>query len=155
MIKESNSYLTFELGKEKFAIKVDCVHEVVEFGQVTKIPQAAAYMVGIVNLRGKVLPLIDTKIKLGLPPAIPTPKTRIMVLDIPGLEGTIQIGAIVDLAREVVEIRDGDIHLPGELEKENINFPVSGIVNNHGDITMIMDIRKVFSLVEVPQEVQN
>ena len=66
MKNKSNAYLTFALGEEKFAIRVDHVQEVVEFGQVTKVPNAPNYMLGIINLRGRVLPLLDAKLKLGL-----------------------------------------------------------------------------------------
>src|SRR4051812_23287406 len=109
MKNESNAYLTFALGEEKFAIPVDRVQEVVEFGQVTKVPNAPAYMLGIINLRGRVLPLLDTKLKLGLTATVPTQRTRIMLLDILTHDDkSLQIGALVDIAREVVEISDAE-----------------------------------------------
>src|SRR6185436_10612983 len=106
----SNAYLTFALGEEKFAIPVDYVQEVVEFGQVTKVPNAPEYMLGIINLRGRVLPLLDTKLKLGLPASTRSNKSRIMVLDLQ-LEDdkNLQIGAMVDIAREVIEISKNQI----------------------------------------------
>src|SRR6478609_7916405 len=110
MKNEFNSYLTFALGDEKFAIPVDHVQEVVEFGQVTKVPNAPVYMLGIINLRGRVLPLLDTKLKLGLTATVRTQKSRIMVLDIQTEDDkNLQIGAMVDVAREVVEINDNEI----------------------------------------------
>jgi purine-binding chemotaxis protein CheW len=150
MKNESNAYLTFALGEEKFAIPVDHVQEVVEFGQVTKVPNAPEYMLGIINLRGRVLPLLDTKRKLGLAATERTQKSRIMVLDIQTQEDkSLQIGAIVDIAREVVEIADADIQEAPEFENLRTSAPITGVVNNHGDITMIMDITKVFSINEV------
>lgn len=152
MKNESNAYLTFGLGDEKFAIPVQHVHEVVEFGHVTKVPNAPDYMLGIINLRGRVLPLLDTKLKLGLSATIHTQKSRIMVLDIhTDDDKNIQIGALVDIAREVVEISDSQIQEAPDIENLNTSAPVTGIVNDHGDITMIMDITKVFSVSEVAQ----
>lgn len=152
MKNESNAYLTFALGEEKFAISVDHVQEVVEFSQVTKVPNAPAYMVGIINLRGRVLPLLDTKLKLGLAATERTQKSRIMVLDIQTEEEkSIQIGAMVDVAREVMEINNDEIQEAPEFEDLKTSAPITGIVNNHGDITMIMDITKVFSVNEVLQ----
>jgi purine-binding chemotaxis protein CheW len=152
MKRESNAYLTFSLGEEKFAIPVDHVQEVVEFGQVTKVPNAPEYMLGIINLRGRVLPLLDTKLKLGLTATARTQRSRIMVLDIQTQEDkSIQIGAVVDIAREVIEITDTDIQEAPEFENLKTSAPITGIVNNHGDITMIMDIAKVFSVSEVVQ----
>jgi purine-binding chemotaxis protein CheW len=147
MKNNSNAYLTFALGEEKFAIPVDHVQEVVEFGQVTKVPNAPAYMLGIINLRGRVLPLLDTKLKLGLSATAITQKCRIMILDIQTAEDkNYQIGAMVDFAREVVEIGDAEIQEAPEFENLKTTAPITGIVNNHGDITMIMDITRVFSM---------
>jgi purine-binding chemotaxis protein CheW len=149
MNNESNAYLTFALGEEKFAIPVEHVQEVVELGQVTKVPYAPAYMLGIINLRGRVLPLLDTKLKLGLPAAERTQKSRIMVLDIQTDDKNLQIGALVDVAREVVEIPEKEIQDAPEFEDLKTTAPITGIVNDHGSITMIMDIAKVFSVNEI------
>src|SRR6478736_1366329 len=152
MKNESNPYLTFALGEERFAIPVDLVQEVVEPGHITKVPNAPSYMLGIINLRGRVLPLLDTRLKLGLTAIARTPKTRVMVLDIvTGDDKNLQIGAMVDIAREVVEISNQEIQDAPEFENLKTAAPITGIVNNHGDITMIMDINKVFSVNEVVQ----
>ena len=150
MKNDSNAYLTFALGHEKFAIKVEYVQEVVEFGQFTRVPNAPAYMLGIINLRGRVLPLLDTKLKLGLQATERTVKSRIMVLDIQtGDDKSLQIGAMVDIAREVVEISDGEIQEAPDFENLKTEAPITGIVNHQGDITMIMDIAKVFSVNDI------
>jgi purine-binding chemotaxis protein CheW len=147
MNNKTNAYLTFALGDEKFAIPVDHVQEVVEFGQVTKVPNAPIYMLGIINLRGRVLPLLDTKLKLGLAATNITQKSRVMILDIQTAEDkNYQIGAMVDFAREVVEIDDTEIQDAPEFENLKSSAPITGLVNNHGDITMIMDITRVFSM---------
>jgi purine-binding chemotaxis protein CheW len=152
MTADSNSYLTFGLGNEKFAIPVDHVQEVVEFGQVTKVPNAPEYMLGIINLRGRVLPLLDTKLKLGLPATKQSQKSRIMVLDL-HLEDdkNLQIGAMVDVAREVIEISANEIQDAPDFEDLKSSAPITGIVNKHGDITMIMDITRVFSTKEITE----
>jgi purine-binding chemotaxis protein CheW len=150
MKDEANAYLTFVLGDEKFAIPVDHVQEIVEFGQVTKVPNAPEYMLGIINLRGRVLPLLDTKLKLGLRATVPTQKCRVLVLEIQtGDDKLLHIGAMVDVAREVVEINVRDIQDAPEFENLKTSAPVTGIVNNQGDITLIMDIKKVFTLNEL------
>lgn len=152
MKEDSKAYLTFVLGNEKFAIPVDHVQEVVEFGQVTKVPHAPEYMLGIINLRGRVLPLLDTKLKLGLVKTEITKKSRIMVLEIQeSQEKSLQIGAMVDVATEVVEIHDHDIQDAPEFEDLKTTAPITGLVNNQGDITMIMDIHKVFSINELTE----
>ena len=150
MKNESNAYLTFALSTEKFAIPVELVQEIVEFGQVTKIPKAPEYMLGIINLRGRVLPLLDTKLKLGLPATVRTPKSRVMVLEIQIADDkSMQIGALVDVAREVVEISEKEIVDAPEFKDLKTTAPITGIVNDHGNITMIMDINRVFSATEL------
>jgi len=137
------------LGDEKFAISVDSVQEVVELDHITKVPQTPDYMLGIINLRGKILPLLDTCLKLGLPPTERTKKNRILILDIHEDNKAIQIGAIVDLAREVVEIQHQQIQRAQDIEQYKNATPITGIVNNNGDITMIMDISRVFSVNDI------
>ena len=152
MKNDSTSYLTFALGDEKFAIPVDLVQEVVEFGQVTKVPNAPSYMLGIINLRGRVLPLLDTKLKLGLSATTLSHKSRIMVLDLQLADDkNLQIGAMVDLAKEVVEITESEIQEAPEFEDLKTSAPIKGIVNKQGDITMIMDINRVFSTKEITE----
>jgi len=149
MKTDLNAYLTFALGDENFAIPVTHVQEVVEFGQVTKVPHAPPYMMGIINLRGRVLPLLDTRLKLGLPSSDITSKTRVMVLDLQLDEKNIQLGVLVDVAREVIEFGADEILDAPEIENLKSTAPVTGIVNNQGKITMIMDIHRVFSFNEV------
>lgn len=147
---ESKAYLTFSLGNEKFAIMVENVQEIVELDQVTKVPNAPQYMLGIINLRGKVLPLLDTRMKLGLAPTELTKKSRIMILDIDTEDGkSLQIGALVDVAKEVIQLHGSEIQDAPDLENLKNNAPITGLLNNHGDITMIMDIKKIFSTSEV------
>lgn len=150
--KKSEAYLTFLLGDEKFAVHVNYVHEVVELNNYTRVPDSPPYMLGIFNLRGTILPLLDTRIKLGLPQKEKTNKTRILILNVGNTEETTtSIGAIVDVAREVVEIEDENIQKPDDIEGFKSTTPVTGIVNDHGDITMIMDIHRIFSTYEMSQ----
>lgn len=152
MKKDAQAYLTFSLGDEKFAIPVDHVQEVVELEQVTKVPHAPDYMLGIINLRGRVLPLLDTKRKLGLAPTQITRKSRIMVLDLHGEDDkNLVIGAMVDVAKEVIELNSSQILEAPDIENNKSNTPITGIVNDHGDITMIMDISKVFLTADLLQ----
>lgn len=149
---QTQAYLTFALGAEKFAISVNSVQEIVELEQVTKVPNAPHFMLGIINLRGKVLPLLDTRLKLGLSKAEVTKKSRIMVIDLETSDDkNLQVGALVDVAREVIELSSSDIQNAPDLDSCKTDTPITGIVNNQGDITMIMDIKKIFSTAEIIQ----
>ncbi|MBT1707486.1 chemotaxis protein CheW [Fulvivirgaceae bacterium PWU5] len=149
---ESHPYLTFSLGEEKFAISVEYVQEVVELEQVTKVPNAPDYMLGIINLRGRVLPLLDTRMKLGLKRTEITKKSRIMILDLTTADDkSLQVGALVDIAKEVIELAPDDIQEAPDFENYKTQAPITGIVNNRGDITMIMDIDRIFSTADIVQ----
>lgn len=149
---ETSSYLTFSLGEEKFAISVASVQEIVELEQVTKVPNAPMYMLGIINLRGRVLPLLDTRLKLGLSKTEVTRKSRIMVIDLETSDDkNVQVGALVDVAKEVIQLSETDIQRAPELENTTNETPITGIVNHHGDITMIVDIARIFSTADIVQ----
>jgi purine-binding chemotaxis protein CheW len=145
----SNSYLTFLIGNDKFAVRVEHVQEVLEVGQITKLPHAPVYILGIINLRGKILPLIDTRQKLGLPSVALTHNNRILVLDISDTpEKQTLVGVTVDIAREVVTLGAQDIQDPEHIQYNNTT-PLSGIVNNEGDITMILNVSALFPIGEI------
>lgn len=145
----SNSYLTFVVGNDKFAVHAEHVREVIEVGQITKLPHAPAYMLGIINLRGEILPLIDTRQKLGLPLKELTPGNRILVLDVNDTtDKQILIGATVDIAYEVVTIVPQEIHDPEHIQCNNTT-PLAGIVNQQGDITMILNVSALFPIGEI------
>jgi len=82
MITETFNYITFKLGHELFAINVAQVREVLELSQITKVPTAPAYMRGVVNVRGKATPVVDLRLKFGLPPVPDTVHSRIVVLEL-------------------------------------------------------------------------
>ena len=144
-------YLIFQLGLERFAVGIDNVQEVVEVDQITKVPNVASYMLGIINLRGRVLPLFDTKLKLGLPKTELTRKSRIIIIELKSDDKMVEVGALVDAAKEVVEIGTNEIQNPPEMESGKTSEAISGIVNNDGEITMVIDIQKIFTLHEILQ----
>lgn len=100
----SNSYLSFKLENETFAVTVERVHEILEIPTVTKVPKSPDFMTGVINLRGNVLPVIDTRIKFGLAKTDFTIDSCIIVLSIMMENEQITIGALVDSVQEVLEL---------------------------------------------------
>ena len=95
-ISETGQYITFKLGDELFAINVAQVREVLELPQITKVPTAPEYMRGVVNVRGKAIPVVDLRLKFGLPSTPDTVNSRIVVLELE-LDGeTTIVGGIAD-----------------------------------------------------------
>jgi purine-binding chemotaxis protein CheW len=103
------SYLSFKLGDEVFAANVSKVLNILEMTKITKVPKAPDYMKGVINLRGTVLPLVDTRIKFGLTATEFTANTCILVLDIQIGDESLQVGGLVDAVQEVLEIEEYQI----------------------------------------------
>ena len=146
---ESGSYLSFKLDSELFAVDVKKVIEILEVPGITKIPLAPDYMTGIINLRGKVLPLIDTKVKFGLEPIEFTVDTCIIVIEIEVEGETLQIGTLVDAVLEVIEVPQAEIQpSPGIEAKYRLEF-INGMFKKGDDFIMILTLGEVFSLEDV------
>jgi purine-binding chemotaxis protein CheW len=144
-----NSYLSFKLGDEEFAAHVGKVLNILEMTRITEVPKAPAYMKGVINLRGTVLPVIDTRIKFGMPPTEYTTNTCIIVLDIQVDGESIQIGALVDAVQAVLEIDKGKIMPPPSIGSKYKSEFIEGVANIDEKFIMILDMDAVFSTEEV------
>ncbi|WP_051335529.1 chemotaxis protein CheW [Methylocapsa acidiphila] len=101
---ETVQYLTLGLDQETFGIDIRNVREILDMRPISKLPQAPPFLVGMIDVRGAGYPIVDLRIKLGLPPVEPTPSTRIVILDVP-LDGrTIGVGFIADRVLEVASV---------------------------------------------------
>jgi len=144
------SYLSFKLGDETFAANVKNVLNILEMSNITKVPKAPEYMKGVINLRGTVLPLIDTRIKFGLSPTAFTPNTCILVLEVTVGDETIQVGGLVDSVQEVLEIEPKQILPAPNIGSEfNSDFILGLYKPNDEQFIMILDFNKVFSVEEL------
>ena len=140
------SYLSFKLGDETFAANVSKVLNILEMTKITKVPKAPEYMKGVINLRGTVLPLIDTRIKFGLTETEFTANTCILVLDIQIENDTLQVGALVDAVQEVLEIEPHQIMPPPNIgSKFHSQFIMGMYKASEEQFIMILDMDKVFS----------
>jgi purine-binding chemotaxis protein CheW len=144
------SYLSFKLGDETFAANVSKVLNILEMTKITKVPKAPNYMKGVINLRGSVLPLIDTRIKFGLTPTEFTANTCILVLDIRIESDSLQVGALVDGVQEVLEIEPQQILPPPNIgNKYHSDFICGMYKAGEEQFIMILDMDKVFSTNEL------
>lgn len=139
------SFLTFRLGEELFAANVGKVLEILEIPKITKVPRSPNYMRGVINLRGSVLPVIDTRSKFGLPQIEDTINTCIIVLSIAAEGQDITIGAICDAVQEVIEIEENQIQTPPNIGSKYKTEFIDGMVKNEDLFIMILNLDKVFS----------
>lgn len=144
-----NSYLTFKLGEEEFAAHVGKVLNILEMTRITHVPKAPEYLKGVINLRGAVLPVIDARIKFGMPETEYTTNTCIIVLDI-DLDGEpVHVGAIVDSVQAVLEIDNGQIMpLPTLGSRYKAEF-IIGMAKVDENFVIILNMDSVFSIDEI------
>lgn len=148
-LSKVNSYLSFKLGEEEFAAHVGKVLNILEMTRITEVPKAPEYMKGVINLRGTVLPVIDTRIKFGMTPTEYTTNTCIIVLDIQVDGEAIQIGALVDAVQAVLEIDKGKIMPPPSIGSKYKSEFIEGVANIDEKFIMILDMDAVFSTEDV------
>jgi len=109
---EAGQYLTFKLGDEVFALDISKVREVLDFTTVTRVPQTPDFMLGVINLRGSVVPVVDMRLKFGMSATEATVNTCIIIVEIDIDEETTVLGALADSVREVMEMEPDQIEPP-------------------------------------------
>jgi purine-binding chemotaxis protein CheW len=144
-----DSYLSFKLGDELFAANVAKVLNILEMVKITKVPKAPEYMKGVINLRGNVLPVIDTRIKFGMTPTEFSKNTCILVLDIIVDGDEIQVGSLVDSVQEVLEITKEGIQPPPNIGSKYKSEFIFGMAKQKEEFIMLLDMDKVFSVEEI------
>jgi len=149
LIESTHQYLTFCLGKEIFAVDVAKAREVLDNISITKVPQTPGYMLGVINLRGNVVPVIDMRLKFGMDAVERTVDTCIIVLEISVDGEAVVIGAQADSVQEVLDISAGQIEPPPRLgTRLNTEF-IQGMGNCNEEFVIILDIDKVFTTEEI------
>jgi purine-binding chemotaxis protein CheW len=143
--KNLSSYLSFKLDSEFFAINVHQVINILELTKITEVPKAPFYMKGVINLRGKVLPVIDTRLKFGMKAIVFTKNTCIVVMEININGERVELGALVDTVLEVIEVDNENITLPPSLGSKYKSEFITGMLHQNDEFIMMLDIDKVFS----------
>lgn len=148
-INETRQYLTFKLDNEFYAMDVGQVREILEFISLTKIPQTPPFVKGVINLRGKVVPVVDMRLKFGMTQTEKTVNTCIIVVEITFNEELIIIGALVDAVQEVVELEPSQIEPPPKMGSRLKTEFIKGMGKIDDNFIIILDVDKVFSVEEL------
>jgi purine-binding chemotaxis protein CheW len=149
MISTLNSFLTFRLGDELFASGVSKVIEILEIPKITRVPRSPEFIRGVVNLRGNVLSVVDSRIKFGLPAIEDTINTCIVVMTV-NIEGqNLTMGLIVDAVKEVMEIEDSNIQAVPEIGSKYKAEFIDGMVKSDDQFIMILNVDNLFSTSDV------
>jgi purine-binding chemotaxis protein CheW len=145
----AGKYLTFHLGSEEFGIRVLQVREIMGLQDITAVPQTPHHVKGVINLRGKVIPVLCLRAKFGLEPAAYTARTCIIVVQVRGEGGSMQVGIIVDAVSEVLNVVSGEI-------EDTPNFGggvptpyLLGMAKIKDKVKILLDIDQVVSAQEI------
>src|SRR5687767_4509396 len=141
----THSYLTFKLDNELFAITVSKVLEILEIQPITKVPKSPSFMKGVINLRGNILPVIDTRIKFSIPETSHTIDTCIVVLSIDTDKEPLLVGAVVDSVQKVIDIPEQAIQPSANLGAFYREDFISGVAKVDDTFIMILEADKVFA----------
>ncbi len=147
--KKTNSFLSFKVGPELFAADVSKVLNILEMTKITRVPKSPNYLKGVINLRGNVLPVLDTRIKFGLEETEYTTNTCILVLEIKIKTESVQLGAIVDSVDAVIEIDKDDIKPPPTIGTSYKADLLKGFTKVNDEFIMIIDTDRVFADDEI------
>jgi purine-binding chemotaxis protein CheW len=141
-------YLTFTLAGEEYGIGIKKVREIIGMMTITQIPQTPLYVKGVINLRGKVIPVVDLRLKFDMESMSYTDRTCIIVVEIVGVGKTIPMGIIVDSVSEVINIKGQDIDdTPGFGSKLDTDY-ILGMAKTAGSVKILLDIDRVFGETE-------
>lgn len=138
-------YVTFSLGEEVFAVPVEVVREILDYEEAFKIPNGPDYLLGLRNVRGQGVPTIDLRLKLGLSRTVPTPHTRVLVLDIPLQDRLLSLGMVADRVFEVTPFRLDQIEQAPDIGIRWRSDYISGVVRRDAGFVVIIDLARLLS----------
>jgi purine-binding chemotaxis protein CheW len=143
--RRAGKYLSFHLGREEYAVPVLKVREIIGIQDITAVPQTPAYVRGVINLRGKVIPVVDFRLRFGLPPVEYNQRTCIIVVQIENLSRPLLTGMIVDGVSEVANVVGAEIEDTPDFGR-GVALPyVLGMAKWKGKVKILLDIDQVLS----------
>lgn len=149
MADKEGKYLTFTLAEEEYGIGILKIKEIIGMLPITSVPQTPDFVKGVINLRGKVIPVMDLRLRFGMMSMDYTERTCIIVVEISGQTGTILVGIVVDAVSEVLNIKGDDIEkTPTFGTKLNTDY-ILGMAKMEGGVKILLDIDQVLSSDEL------
>lgn len=140
-----SQFVTFSLGEEVFAVPVEVVREILDYAEAFKIPNGPDYLLGLRDVRGQGVPTIDLRLKLGLSKTIPTPHTRVLVLDVPIGSKMLTLGLVADRVFEVTPFRRDQIEAAPDIGIRWRSDYIAGVVRRESGFVVIVDLAQLLS----------
>jgi len=148
-ITETTQYLTYKLGDEVFALDITKVREVLDFTAVTKVPRTPEFMRGVINLRGRVVPVVDLRLKFGMTRTENSVNTCIIITEVTVDADTTIMGCLADSVQEVLDLEPEHIAPAPKIGTKLRTDFIKGMGKQGDRFVIILDIDKVFSADEL------
>ena len=140
-----SKYLTFTLGSDEYGLEILRVREIIGLMEITRVPRMPNFVRGVINLRGKVIPVVDLRLKFAMESIADTKETCIIVVDL----GEILMGIVVDQVSEVLNINDQEIESAPDFGIQIDTQFILGMGKVKGKVIILLDIRKVLTAEEI------
>ncbi|MDR6816344.1 purine-binding chemotaxis protein CheW [Neorhizobium sp. 2083] len=140
-----SQFVTFSLGDEIFAVPVEVVREILDHEEPFKIPHGPEYLLGLRDVRGQGVPVIDLRLRLGMTRTVRTPHTRILVLDVPVADRVLVLGLVADRVFEVVPFRREQIETAPDIGVRWRSDYIAGVVRRESGFVVVVDLARLFS----------
>ncbi len=139
----SGKYLTFALGSEEYGLPVLKVREIIKMLDITQVPQVPRHVKGVINLRGKVIPVIDLRLKFGFPEQEYGERTCVIVVEVALASGRVMMGVVVDAVSEVLNVGSDDIEQTPDFGERVETDYMNGIAKIRGRVKILLDLDRV------------
>jgi purine-binding chemotaxis protein CheW len=156
-LEDDEQFVTLAIDQEVFAVPVEAVLEILDMRPMFRIPDAPAYLAGLIDVRGRSVPVVNLRLRLGLPVVAPTEHTRILVLEAPIDGRSITLGLIADRVFEVTSLDRGAIEAPPDIGMKWRSEHIRGVGRRNDGFVVVFDLTKLFAtegelLISVPLE---
>lgn len=142
--------VVFDLNEEAYGVDIGAVREIIRMQEITRVPRAPRFIEGVINLRGKVIPVVDLRQRFSMPETERTEEHRIVVVDVMGQD----IGIVVDAVTEVSRVSEASIEPPSSVITTEDSDYLTGIVKTDSKLIILLDIAKVMSADEADKLVE-
>jgi len=146
---QAGQYLSFVLGSETFAIGIMAIKEIIEYASLTEVPMMPAYVRGVINLRGAVVPVLDLPIRFGKSSSAVTKRTCIVIIDVMSGSERHVLGLVVDAVNAVLDILPADIEPPPAFGASIRTEFIRGMVKINSKFVIVIDVDHVLAADEV------
>jgi purine-binding chemotaxis protein CheW len=148
-LTQIQQYLTFQMSGKAYGLEIINIKEIIEYGDLTDVPMTPDFILGVINLRGRVVPLIDLGLLFSGSSVVPSKRTSIIIFEMKTSDLHLEIGITVDIVNEVIDINSNDIEpSPSFGEQINTRF-ISGMAKVAGQFLILLNVENVMSVEEV------